>query len=386
MRSIKFLPTVIVKLLINILYKLFSIMFPINIRKITFASFRSSSIEGNLLYLFNEIKRNKNNITFSFLFGKSPKGFFGKLSFIKHIVKVIYHLTTSRYFIIDDYYLPLYFIKPRKGIEIIQVWHAAGAFKKFGYSTIGKDYGPSREYLNIIKVHSNYSSVIVSTKEVIPIYSEAFNMPPSKILPLGLPRTDYFFEVEKHQLLKERFIKEFPELRGKKLILYAPTFRGKNRQVHSFDYFINFNVLNKMLNGKYVVLLHLHPYINNKINIDKKLSGFIYLIEKNYTIEELLILSDILISDYSSIIFDYSLLRKPMAFFAKDLEAYIKERDFYFTYKEFVPGPIFRETEKLGLWIKNESYNIERIKEFQERFLPNCDGTVSERIVKEIIK
>ncbi|MEK5444558.1 CDP-glycerol glycerophosphotransferase family protein [Fredinandcohnia sp. FSL W7-1320] len=386
MRSLKFLPTILLKHFFRILYRLFTIIFPINPRKVTFASYRSASIEGNLLYLLNELKRSKKGYDHIVLFEKFPNNLMGNIKFIKYTVKALFHLTTSRYFVIDDFYLPLYFIKPRKGIEVIQVWHAAGAFKKFGYSTVGKEYGPSQDYLNIIRVHSNYSKVIVSTNEVIPIYAEAFNMPPSNIFPLGIPRTDYFFEVEKQHLVKERFYNEYPELKEKKLILYAPTFRGKNRQIHTFDYFFDFNVLNKMLHEEYVVLLHLHPYINNKILIEEKLSSFIYHIEKNYTIEELLILSDILITDYSSIIFDYSILCRPMAFFATDLDSYLKERDFYISYEEFCPGPIFKRTEELGHWIKSQNYNIEPIRKFKNRFLPDSDGNVSRRIVETIFK
>src|SRR5690606_33185578 len=123
------------------------------------------------------------------------------------------------------------------------------------------------------------------------------------------------------------------ELERKKLLLYAPTFRGNGHQQSSFDYFIDYQKLYQVLGNDYAIVLHLHPYIKKSKSIDPELSSFVYHIQNEFHIEELLVISDLLITDYSSIIFDYSILERPMAFFANDLEEYTKERDFYFPYE-----------------------------------------------------
>ncbi|MDX8366165.1 CDP-glycerol glycerophosphotransferase family protein [Cytobacillus sp. IB215665] len=380
MINVKLLPTLLVKIVFGGLHQLFALLYTINPNKITFASSRSEEISGNLKFVYEELVARNKGFSFVLLFKRNSASKLGKLTYLVHMTKVMYHLATSKYFVIDDYFFPVYIISPRKGIDIIQLWHAAGAFKTFGHSTIGKSYGPSKEYLKYIKVHGNYTKVLVSAEEVIPFYAEAFNMSTNKIYPIGIPRTDYFFDYEKHRTVYQRFTGEFPELSGKKLILYAPTFRGNGYDQKSMDYLIDFNALHSILGNYYAVLVHLHPYVQEKIVINPKHSCFIYQIEKNYSIEELLLLSDMLITDYSSIIFDYSILQRPILFYANDLEEYRKERDFYYPYNNFIPGPFFSNSEELAYWIKEGEFDYQLISTFRQRFLPTSDGHVSKKV------
>lgn len=305
----------------------------------------------------------------------------GKVRYIVHLIKATYHLATSSYFIIDDFYIPVYFIRPRKNTEVIQLWHAAGIFKKFGLSTVGKPFGPRPDYLKHVKIHSNYSRLYVSSNEVIPYYAEAFGMDEQRIFPFGLPRTDYFYKTDS-STLGERFFRDYPALKGKKLLLYAPTYRGKSHYQNTFSSPINFKKLEEILGEGYGVIVHLHPYMRV---IDLSDQRFVFHIQEEYDIQELMRLADLLITDYSSVIFDFSILGKPMAFFADDLEEYKQERDFYLDYDEMVPGPIFDRTEPLAAWIKKGEFPVERVKGFQERFFEYRDGRASERIVQHIM-
>src|SRR5699024_5949284 len=108
------------------------------------------------------------------------------------MLKDIKLISNAKYLILDDYYLPIYMIKPTRHLKVIQLWHAAGAFKKFGYSTVGTKFGPNHSYLKVVPVHSHYTHVYVSTENVIQDYAEAFNMSPSHIFPYGIPRADLF--------------------------------------------------------------------------------------------------------------------------------------------------------------------------------------------------
>lgn len=352
-----------------------------NKNKITFASYRSEQLTGNLFYLSEEMKRSFPEKKYVYLLRKFNGSLIGKISYIVHLMKATYHLATSAYFIIDDFYIPVYFIRPRKNTEVIQVWHAAGIFKKFGLSTVGKPFGPRPDYLKHVKIHSNYSRLYVSSTEVIPYYAEAFGMDEQKIFPFGLPRTDYFFNYT-DSTLRERFYQDYPILKGKKLLLYAPTYRGKSHYQDTFKSPIDFKKLEELIGDGYGVLVHLHPYMSVTNLSDQE---FVFHIQSQYDIQELMSLSDILITDYSSVIFDYSLLGKPMAFFAHDLEQYKQERDFYLNYSEMVPGPIFNQTEPLAAWIKKGEFSIESVKGFQERFFEYRDGRASERIVQHIM-
>lgn len=385
MRQLKWIPTLAIKGFIILAYRLFSLLFSVKPRKVTFASYRSEELTGNLYYIWKEFSLRHQDYEYTVKLKKFNSSFTGKLAYAIHLIRSCYDLATSRYFIIDDYYFPVYAIKPREETEIIQLWHAAGAFKKFGLSTRGKAFGPSDDYLKHIKVHSNYSRVYVSSSDIVPFYAEAFDMPPQDIFPLGVPRTDYFFDETEVQKAKALFFQKYPELKGRRLILYAPTFRGKSHYQKSFESPIDFGEMKEELGDSYAVLVHLHPYMNAGADFPEHTAGFVYHIHEGFSIEELLVVSDILITDYSSVIFDYSLLERPIAFFAYDLEEYIKERDFYIDYRSEIPGPIFTETTELTRWIQKGAFDIKAVAEFKHRFFDYTDGKASARIVDHLL-
>jgi teichoic acid ribitol-phosphate primase len=385
MRKIKLIPTILVKSLIRFVYSLFCVLFKVDSYKVTFASYRSEKISGNLYYIWKELEQAYPNYKCNFIFKKFNGTLMGKVSYIFHMLKVSYDLATSKYIIIDDYYFPVYVIKPRKGTEIIQLWHASGALKKFGLSTVGKSFGPSNEYLKHIKVHSNYSKVYVSASEVVPYYAEAFGMPAENIYPLGIPRTDYFFSTAEKESLTERFYDSYPNLVNKKLILYAPTYRGKSHYQDEFHCPIDLALMKKSLGSEYAFLIHLHPYMKANIKIEESNKDFVFSMNGGFNIQELLAMTDVLITDYSTVFFDFSLLCRPIAFFANDLEEYIRERDFYYDFTNLIPGPFFNKTNQLVNWIKEEGFDLNKVADFRDRFFDYKEGRTSERIVKHFI-
>ena len=102
------------------------------------------------------------------------------------------------------------------------------------------------------------------------------------------------------------------------------------------------------------------------------------------SIEDLLCVSDVCISDYSSLVFEYSLFEKPMIFFAYDLDNYYDWRGFYYDYKDFVPGPIHTTCEEMIDYIKNldTQFDKNKVIEFKNKFMSACDGHATERIMK----
>ncbi|KYD11350.1 CDP-glycerol glycerophosphotransferase family protein [Bacillus sporothermodurans] len=386
MKNIKLIPTIIVKYMIQFVYTCFCLFFKVKQNKVTFASYRSDKLTGNLYFIWKELGKQYPNFESHFAFKKLNSSFFGKFDYLVHMVKACYELATSKYFIIDDFYFPIYVIKPRKGMEIIQLWHGSGALKKFGLSTIGKSYGPSLDYLKHVKIHSNYSKVYVSSSEVIPFYAEAFGMPKEQIYPLGIPRNDYFFQSDEINKLKDSFYQDFPELRSKKLILYAPTYRGKSHYQGSFICPMNIGQMKASLQSEYALLIHLHPYMQSGLVLQDDEKEFAYHIYEKYTIQELLVLTDLLITDYSTVFVDFSLLCRPIAFFTNDLQDYIEERDFYYDYETIIPGPLFNETVALIEWIQKGNFDLQAIRQFRARFFDYLDGNTSKRIVRHFVK
>ena len=269
---------------------------------------------------------------------------------------------------LTESYLPAYAVKPREGTNVVQLWHGSGAFKKWGYSTLDKSFGASNDRF---PMHNCYTLVPVSSAEVIPHYAEAFRCDPSIIKPLGVPRTDELFTPSS---AKEELLAAHPELAGKTLVLYAPTFRGNNI-VDAAGFEVPF-----IDNPDVALLIRLHPFLRHK-TIDCK---GVYLDTSDYDTDFCLQAADILVTDYSSIIFEYSLLEKPMVFYAPDLEEYRENRDFYYNYEDFVPGPIVKSEAELGAALKGP-FDLSKVAAFRQKYMTACDGHCTERIIKELL-
>ena len=279
----------------------------------------------------------------------------------------------------------------RKSTKIVQLWHACGAFKRWGFSVADKSFGDDQKDLERYSGHRNYDLVSVSGQAVCWAYEEAFGLQnrPDVVKALGVSRTDVYFLKERKQEAFER-LKQFDKeifaskLDGRKIILYAPTFRGDIRGAKSPDK-LDLQILSRLADH-YVLFVKQHPFVKEQFPIAEEYKNFCVEIDKELSVEELLIVSDICITDYSSIVFEYSLMRRPMLFFAYDMEEYYDERGFYYPYKEFVPGPVVRTTEEIVQQIENiETYDVAMVESFCNRYMQSCDGHSTDRILDYVL-
>ena len=278
----------------------------------------------------------------------------------------------------------------RKETQLVQLWHACGAFKRWGYSVADKSFGDDKKTLDKYSGHRNYTLVSVSGEEVCWAYEEAFGLQekPGVVQALGVSRTDVYFSKERKQQAYDALQKYDQnilggKLQGRKIILYAPTFRGDIRGAKSPDQ-LDLQELSQ-LQREYVVLVKQHPFVKDAFVIPQIYSDFCVEVRDELSIEELLIVSDVCVTDYSSIVFEYSLMKKPILFFAYDLDEYYDERGFYYPYEKFVPGPIVKSTEALVEHIK-QTYDFKRIEAFAAQYMSGCDGRSTERIMQYVLK
>lgn len=146
-------------------------------------------------------------------------------------------------------------------------------------------------------------------------------------------------------------------------------------------------MLYERLKDDYIILIKRHPFVKEKIVFAEKYTDFIKDISDKLSIEDLLLVADICITDYSSVIFEYSLMQRPILFFAYDLEEYNDERGFYYPYESFVPGPVLRTMEELVCYIEHiEQFDTERLKNFKNQYMDGCDGYSTKRILEYIFK
>lgn len=358
---------------------------PIQSKKVVFATYRSDRLVDNFRAVYDELERRDLGYEYVFLLKRFPQSLVGQIQYVFHMMRATYELATARYFIIDDYYYPVYVSSLRKGTEVIQLWHACGAFKKFGYSVLDKSYSPDDDYLKMVQIHRNYSKVYVSGEACIAPYADAFGMTQERIYPLGVPRTDQLLNTVRQARVREKLYDRYPEWRKKRIILLAPTFRGNGQTTAHYDQELDFEKFRRELGPDTVLLLRMHPFVLNPPIVPDAYSDQIINMTDYPDINDLMQIADILITDYSSVIFEFALLQKPMIFLVNDLQSYKAERDFYFPYESFVPGPIVSTFEDVIAWIKRGQFDTQKIETFANQFFTYQDGEATKRIVDHLL-
>lgn len=347
---------------------------------VLFTSDSRSSMSGNFKFIYDEmINRNLNHkYKIHSLFKRNVSD---RRSIIDKF-KFPYLLGKADYIFVDDYHPMLYKLKFRKSQEIIQVWHAVGAFKTVGFSRTGKKGGPFFNSPN----HRNYTKAYVSSDTDIPFYAEAFGIKENNVIPTGVPRTDVFFDSDYKEKISSKMFRLLPMVRGKKVILFAPTFRGSGHHTANYPFFkIDFERLAEYCERENaVVLFKMHPFVRNKLTFPRKYNKYFKDISNFREVNDVLFITDILISDYSSLIYEYATFERPMLFYAFDLEDYIATRDFYEPYEQFVPGKIVTSFNQLLESLYNKDFNQYKVKPFLDKHFKYQDGRSSERLVRDL--
>ncbi|MCL1951269.1 MAG: CDP-glycerol glycerophosphotransferase family protein [Oscillospiraceae bacterium] len=290
-------------------------------------------------------------------------------------------------FLVDSF-PPVNVCRPRPGAAVVQLWHGCGAFKKFGYSTQDAAWGPSRRRLRLLPMNRNYTHVCASAPDIAPQLAEAYGCDPAVIVPWGVPRTDFYFSAANIAESKTRVLEAFPEIGGRKLVLYAPTFRGDSLSAARHDAALDYAALADALGADCALLLKPHPRVVTHIPMPEPEQAPFVFDAADLPIETLLCAADLLLSDYSSLVFEYSLLGRPMLFYPYDLEDYDRARSFYFPYLRFVPGDLVWDTDDIIAGVRRNlfegMFDQSRIAAFRERYMSACDGHSTERILWNI--
>lgn len=301
---------------------------------------------------------------------------------LKNWLEFVYHLATSKRVVCDNYYGFLAVTEFKKEVTCVQIWHAAGAIKKFGLEDLSVKGRSRRAVKRFKKVYNRFDKVAVGSDKMAGIFSKSFGLPAERMVKTGVPRTDFFFDDGKKKFIQEKMLERYPLLKSKKVILYAPTYRDDGMKGNASPFCID--SFYQALKEEYVLIYKLHPADAKSMNVkypdfELDMSGY-----KN--INDLLLITDVLISDYSSVPFEYSLLEKPMIFFAYDLEEYEEKRGIWEPYSTMVPGPVGRNTDEIITLIKKNQFDADRIKQFKNQWNTYSKGCSSRSLVKELYK
>ena len=251
-------------------------------------------------------------------------GLGAKVAYLLHLIGATWSLQRARVTVIDNAWLPAHVTTPRAGCSVIQVWHAEGAYKRFGHAARGASSGADGELHELI--HSGYSDALVSSESVRPAYAEAFRMPLDRIHAVGPLRGAWLADPATVSSRKSALLARYPELSGKRVLLYAPTFRGRGAQ-RGTQLTISPEAIAAALPSDWIVAIKAHPLvpITAQSRGGQSASGSCVTLDAATPVDELFPIADALFTDYSSSIFLWSLLERPLLLAVADAEEYAQD-------------------------------------------------------------
>ena len=380
--------------LITSLYKMIYKYIKIDNKTIMFISYLGRGYLCNPKYIHQELLKDDRFQDYKFIFPLKDKNeVIEGAKVIKYRgIQYFYYLAKSKFWIVNCK-LPSYCIKKDEQVYI-QTWHGT-PLKRLAHDIETKDditfYRSKMSRDEMTKSYdvdvAKYNYLISPNEYSSEIFESCFKIDKEKIKEYGYPRNDYLVNITDEE--KDKLKNKYNIPKDKKVILYAPTWRDNkfNEKGYIHELKVDFNKWRNILGDEYVVIFKPHYLISNKFK-DIKLDNFLFSFDENVDINELYVMSDLLITDYSSVFFDYAILNRPILFYMYDLEEYRDElRGFYLDINKELPGKITIDEDELLSVIKNENYKEydEKLKEFRNTYNNLEDGKASQRVINNLI-
>ena len=371
----------------GILYSFFKLKKTEN--KIVFISRQSEEPSLDFRFLIDELKANYPQYEIKVLCKMIPSGIIGKIGYIGEFFRQMNALATSKVAVLDGYCILACMLKHKKELKIIQIWHALGAYKRFGKSILDMEGGSSSAMAKAFKMHDNYDLIAASGNGCVKHFSDAFGQPKEKFIPIGMPRMDYLTDENENEKTKNAVYKAYPKLNnGRKTILYVPTFRDKPEDVEALHEAtrklaesIDFSKFN------YIVKHHVLDSGNEEIYVDSKETP---IVGSAFAGMDLMCVSNFVITDYSSVIYEALLKNLPIYIYCFDGEKYIDERGFYIDFWKDIPA-VYSETAQgiYGAIAGDSSVPADKIEAFKKAYVNKKFPSITKiygNIIDELIR
>ncbi|MDI3408891.1 bifunctional glycosyltransferase/CDP-glycerol:glycerophosphate glycerophosphotransferase [Streptomyces cavernicola] len=269
----------------------------------------------------------------------------------------------------------------------LQTWHGS-AYKRMGFdeTRVRMQNTPQRDKLQ--RAVDRFDHFLVRSEHDVRTLAEAYRLPREKLLPVGYPRNDRLVAARAHDEREGRFPR--PPLAArlgipdhKKTVLYAPTFRGAPKDGRRHQLLLDVRRFTEEFGDECALLVRAHYMERAELPVCAP--GTLFDVSDHHDVSELLCLADVLVTDYSSIMFDYALLDRPIVLFAPDLDAYAAERGSYFDLRERAPGPVAETEDELLRTLADlkpaDAEHAERRREFAAEFGTHDDGGSARAVV-----
>lgn len=307
---------------------------------------------------------------------KIGPGLGGKISYCFHMLAQMWNLATARIAVLDSYCILASVLNHRNSLLIVQMWHSIGTMKKFGYSILDQEEGSSSTIAELMRMHHGYDYILCAGEGYRNHLAQGFNYPEDKIVILPLPRVEAIKNPAVSIDALERIYEVYPELAEKETIVYAPTFRKKDD-----DGFVTaLAELCKAIDyDKYNLVVKAHPLTD--------LTGFDggkAIIDRQFSTFDMIYASDMVVSDYSCVMYEAGILDKPLYFYDYDYEEYMSTRDIYMDYLAEVPGPVCYDAKSLAKAIEAGGYDMDRLRSFVRKYV-KVDGKEETKAIVDFI-
>ena len=346
---------------LNCIYSIFK-LFAVK-KKITYISRQSNALPLDFELVIREMSRRHpeyQQVALTKMIGKSiPE----KIGYCFHMLRQMYHIATSEMVVLDTYCIAVSLLRQRRSLIVVQMWHALGAMKKFGYSILDKGEGTDHSFAEAMRMHRNYTYVFSSSEFCSPFFAEAFNVPQKKMRVMPLPRLDLLRDPTYTEAMEKKILRQYPQLsdKRKKTLVYAPTFRKEGGSFEEKELEAAAERLAKAVDyDRYNLVAKFHPLSGITLQNDNVIQ------DKTFSTIDFCQMADAVILDYSAVVFEIAMLGKPMYFYAFDYDSYMENRDVYIDFKKYVPGVITGDPQELMAAIDRNESDPEQQKAFRD--------------------
>lgn len=342
---------------------------------------RNNTFNDNPRALYDYIAKNNKNVTTIIVIKEVLRSYpeFKNAKVIAYnTIEYWYYLAHAKYFVNNVNFTELDRVKRSDQIEV-QTMHGT-PLKSLGFDVLS-DWSDSN-YLDLLKKNNNWDYLVTPSDWVTEYAIKAFNVSP-KIINSGYPRNDRLFQNVDVDKLKDKF----GISKGKKIIGYTPTWREKKDT--DINKYFDIEKFYSIIPNDCLVILKNHHY-EKWMGIPNKFNDKIIYAPDNMDIDDIYIISDVLITDYSSVMFDFILLNKPIIFFAFDYTEYNENRGLNFNLMDEAPGPFISRLSELEYELLNLESNIiryeENITNFKNKFVQYDDGHAASKIISKLFE
>ena len=292
-------------------------------------------------------------------------------------------LATSEVIIVKEQVDIISMLDIRPETKVVQLWKCAFPSLSFGYMRNQNKMGSYERKLFEVQENANYSIVPTASDSLADIFKQSFKGTMSaNIISIGNTCTDIYFDEENKKETEKILYNNFPQAKGKKLIVYIPSHRYRTEPYKKLE-FLNISLMRKYLKDEYVLVFHSTVNNDTKYHITNKQKDFAFSIKGVLPLRQLFSIADVIVGDYRSSFFEAPLLNVPIYATANDLEQYLENKEFNKDYHEIVGGPIVADTMDLIQRIMEvDQYDFTKQQRVVSDYLNKCDGKSAQRLVE----